>query len=376
MKKLTALLLALILSLSLAACGKSPAAGNSPSADPSQSPAIEADLSVDILTFAAGELSKAENLLTVNGKVVSTPRLLYWLAFSCSYFQQAYAMYGLTISDYSEYILQDCVNMSSYYTLLEEKALELGCPLTDEQQAEVQSMLDQDPAATQSRMDLYGLTAEDMRFLYCVSLYYSNLLDAIIPTPTEDDLNNYVYQTKHILLKTVDTEGQMTMNEDGSYSYPPLDEETVAAKYALAEDILAQLAASDDPYTLFDQLMNTYSEDGRDSAGNLGAPDGYTATPGKMVPQYEEASFALKIGEISGIVESTYGIHIILRGEVEDLDSYAEEYAELQMDSIVQEWVTDADTVISEQLSELSVADFFEKYVAWQSAKLALEEAE
>jgi parvulin-like peptidyl-prolyl isomerase len=43
-------------------------------------------------------------------------------------------------------------------------------------------------------------------------------------------------------------------------------------------------------------------------AGDLG-----TVTPGQMVPDFEDAAFALQPGQRSGIVESPYGLHIIER---------------------------------------------------------------
>jgi len=88
-----------------------------------------------------------------------------------------------------------------------------------------------------------------------------------------------------------------------------MPEEEVASDDRTAEALalLARLEAGED----FDQLMWTYNED----PGMHTNPDGYTFTSGQMVPPFENATRMLEVGEVSGLVESDFGIHIIQRVE-------------------------------------------------------------
>ena len=363
-QRLLALLLAAGLVLSMAACGD-PASDSSsdPSADPSStsSEEIVADLTQDLLPFAAG-MEASDTALTVNGQEVPADLFLYWLALNCAYFQQNY---GLPLDgSYGNAVLQDSLTMTAYYVIMEQKALEEGCPLTDEQRSEIQAEMVADGQETyDNRKLLFNLTDETMEFIYSVSDYYDNLLHTLTSAPTPDELNQYVYQAKHILLLTVDMDGTPTV-QDGAYVYPSLDEETIAEKKALADDLLAQLRSSDDPEALFDELMNEYSED----TGLESNPDGYTTTVGQMVPAFEETALSLEFGEISDVVESSYGYHIILRGEVEDLDSYADQYRQSLLDARIDQWLEDAEVTPVETIENLDVANFYNRYNAWQTA--------
>ena len=89
------------------------------------------------------------------------------------------------------------------------------------------------------------------------------------------------------------------------------DEELVNAR-ELAESLLERLLAGED----FDTLMAEYGED----PGMRANPDGYTFTSGMMVQEFEEGTLALEIGEISDVIETVHGYHIILRIEPDPYD--------------------------------------------------------
>lgn len=79
-----------------------------------------------------------------------------------------------------------------------------------------------------------------------------------------------------------------------------------------AEEILQQLREHDDGdiVDFFIALMHDYSED---FGGLASAPDGYLFQDGDMVSEFYDTSRELEIGEISDIVETDFGYHIILR---------------------------------------------------------------
>ena len=69
--------------------------------------------------------------------------------------------------------------------------------------------------------------------------------------------------------------------------------------------------------------MNQYSED----TGLEANPDGYVFTSGQMVEPFEEGTRALDYGQISDIVESDYGFHIILRLDPAEVELIRSDWA-------------------------------------------------
>ena len=74
-------------------------------------------------------------------------------------------------------------------------------------------------------------------------------------------------------------------------------------KIAKAKSVLAAIRAGKN----FEELAELHSEDlSASSGGDLGFLE-----KGKMVPEFEKAAFSLRDGEVSGIVKTSFGLHII-----------------------------------------------------------------
>jgi parvulin-like peptidyl-prolyl isomerase len=98
---------------------------------------------------------------------------------------------------------------------------------------------------------------------------------------------------QHILLMTMDPETRT-----------PLSTNAVAAKRKQIEDILKRAQAGED----FAALAKQYSEDPGSKVNGGELPK---FSHGEMVPEFESAAFALKPGQLSDVVTTMYGFHVI-----------------------------------------------------------------
>ena len=102
----------------------------------------------------------------------------------------------------------------------------------------------------------------------------------------------------------------MLIKENGS------SDKEIQLKKKKAEEILQQIQGGEE----FSELAKKYSEDvSARFGGGLGTID-----RGTMMPEFENAAFNLKIGEVSKVVETANGFHIIKCDNV--IPGYVKEY--------------------------------------------------
>lgn len=336
--------------------------------------------------FSDQGYTKDTVVMTVNGADVTAEDFFFWMAQNADYVTSYYSQMGGEVdwtSDMGdvtmdEYVKEKSKETAVLYSLVASQAAEKGYSMTEDDKADYQADLDsakeqlggEDEYTTWLKTML--ITDEGMERLSSVGVLYSHMSEGLFKeggeqAATAEDLAQYaedndLLYAKHILLMTKDT----ATGED-------LSAEDAAAKKAQAEDLLAQLNGIEDPEELnakFDELMNANSED----TGLESNPDGYVFSAGQMVEEFESATRALEFGQVSGLVESDYGYHIILRLDPADSDQVQEGWQEEQMDALVQQWVDEAEVVTTEVYDDLTTEDFYATLLAYRETVEPAEE--
>ena len=385
MKKLLSILLAVsLLGGALTGCGGKQT--EAPAPEDGQTETVDLTTITDLYEYTAG--IPADTVVAQIGEYdITAGSLLYWLNYNIEYIAQTSGLTNIpwdtpdgeggTLADEAK---KSALEMAACYRLVPELAREMGMSVEASITAELKEYMGQlqemmgSEELTKYYLWMSLLTEEEFYQIYEVGNlqiqlqehYYGEKsgnypTDAEVLAFAEETLGRY--RAKHILLLTKDMEGEIIQNEDGSYGYPSLDEETVAKQKKLADDLKAQLDAAADPVALFDELMHEYSED----TGLPTNPDGYTTYKGQMVQAFEQTALSLKDGEISDVVESEYGYHIILRLPLDPAEFRDDLIAEW-MGGKTQEWLEEYGLTTNENYDAIDVAQFRNNVVKVQDA--------
>jgi len=338
-----------------------------------------------------------ENIVKIGEVEFPAEMYFYWTAYNCSSLEYnlsmyyAYGMYadlfdeegkllwdadfadGQTLSEYAAAQAEDAMR---FYAAIETKAKENGVTLTEDDQAAIAEELSAaveelgGEEAFEENLKLMGLSRESFQRISEDARLFDRMAAMVMEEGSvlyvpPDEFETYAAYADHILIPTINLDTQEALSE-----------EAIAEKSALAQDLLAQLEAAGDTVALFNQLADEYSEDPGRTANQ-----GYVVTAdSNFVEEFKNAALGLEPGQISGIVESNYGYHILLRRELpailekdpEQKSALAEEYLYGELQKII-----DASTVErSEKLDAFHAGEFYVSYQAVIESMTAEDEPE
>ena len=332
------------------------------------------------LCYEATGVAPDAIVASLNGNGASADLVAYWIGYDVSYldsYMQYYTGSSInwddTLSDgmsVADYVKASVLSSVKQHLVLENLASKYDVTLTAEQEAAMaesdQSYIDQygSEEAFEAEIAKLGMRRETYDRVARSNYLYQNLYqlyntEGSALYASDEDLavyaadQNYI-TADHILLSTKD----LTTGE-------ALTDEQKAEKKALAEEIKQKLDACegdiDELTALFQELADQYSED----PGRETYPTGYTFTTGSMVQEFEDAAYALSEGEVSEVVESSFGYHILLRLPL-DKSAAADEVREEYFTNFIAEQVDAATMATSADYDKLDPQALYEAIVAAQ----------
>jgi len=207
--------------------------------------------------------------------------------------------------DRRDEILRGAIDQLVVYTLLSQESKTRGIKIDDtEIEAKMQQLRGQFPTqeAFEKALKERNMTADGLRKDARVDLSVTKLMEAevaTLPGPSDAEAKDFYaknperfkeeesVRASHILIRVE----------------PNADAATKAKKKATIEGVLKRAKSGED----FGKLAQQYSQDGSAAQGG----DLNFFPKGQMVPEFSNVAFALKPGQVSDIVTTQFGYHII-----------------------------------------------------------------
>jgi foldase protein PrsA len=248
-----------------------------------------------------------ETIARVNGEEISTASYQEELERALN---SVTAQYGVDwnaeenrslLPTFQEQVLDQVIDTTLLHQLASQEGVTAASEDVDAEIASIQDQIQADPSIAdwESFLAQNNLTEELVRNLVADEI----LADSLAESHGGSSVAEQVHAS-HILVETEE----------------------------IGQEVLDKLEAGED----FGALAAEYSTDpgSKDQGGDLG-----WFPRGMMVPEFEEAAFSLEPGEISGLVQSDFGYHIILVHEKEEREMDPALYEQVKQEAF-QVWFT------------------------------------
>lgn len=208
-------------------------------------------------------------------------------------------------ADHRDEVLRGALDQLVVYTLLAQESKTRGIKVDDaDVNQKMQELRSQFPTAEAFNKALSdrGMTEDSLRHDALVDLTVTKLMDAEVattPGPSDAEIKDFYDKNPDKFKQDEQVRASHILIHVDQHA----DAATKAKAKAQIVSILKQARGGAD----FAALARKYSQDGSAAQGG----DLNYFSRGQMVPQFETAAFGLKVGQISDVVTTEFGYHII-----------------------------------------------------------------
>ncbi len=190
--------------------------------------------------------------------------------------------------------------------LLKEAIRQNITPSEEDIDSQIEEIVAQFPsrAAFESQLGMVGLTMDALREDIRRNLMIQQLVEAQFPEDleaTDEEIEEFYLSNTAQFEQPEQIEASHILIQAG----PDQNEEEKAAKLAEIEALKVRIEGGED----FAEVARESSQDA--GSAERGGSLGYFGR-GQMIPAFEEVAFSLETGEISDVVETQFGYHLIL----------------------------------------------------------------
>lgn len=248
------------------------------------------------VVFTTG-LGKDE-IFRIGDEICTLPEMMIYLATTQSQYETVYgdkiwatSLDGVSLEEnVKETVLEKVAQIKTMYLLGKSRGLELDKEEKEKVQAAVKEYMDRLSDAQEEKL---GVTEKLITQLYeqyaMANKVYLDIIEGVNPEISDDEAR--IITVQHILIRTYsrDAEGNRV-------------DFLTAQKQEAYEEACEVWQEALEGKKSFEELASRYSQDSTLT---------YSFGKGEMDPAFETAAFQLETNEISGVVESTSGYHII-----------------------------------------------------------------
>ena len=239
-----------------------------------------------------------DEVFRIDSAVCTLPEIMVYLTNTQNQYEDVYgkqvwnvSLEGVTLEEnVKEMVLAKIAQIKTMYLLAQSKSVALDA---SEQTKVEQAAEEYFQSLSDVEVELLGVNKETILRLYSeytlADKVYQYIIQDINPEISDDEARTITVQ--HILLRTYTT--------DGTGARVEYTEDLKSAVYKKARDVREQAVTEGQDFV---ELASRYSEDPTIT---------YSFGKGDMAPEFEAVAFALETGEVSTIVETENGYHII-----------------------------------------------------------------